>query len=137
MLEPRALIAAAALLAVTGCASGTPPAAGSAELTRAQWVVEDVAGGGSVDGARVTATLADGRVAGRSGCNRYGGSYSHAGSVLKVGPLAGTRMACPPALMGFETRFLAVLGAATSARLDATGALILATPNGHTLKLRR
>jgi heat shock protein HslJ len=44
--------------------------------------------------------LLDGRASGSSGCNKLMGSYTHAApGALRVGPLAGTRMACPPAMM--------------------------------------
>lgn len=41
--------------------------------------------------------VANGRVAGRDGCNRFSGPYRRDGERLTVGPLAVTRMACPGA----------------------------------------
>lgn len=38
--------------------------------------------------------IADGRVSGNAGCNRYNGSYELKGTSIKVGPLMTTRMAC-------------------------------------------
>jgi heat shock protein HslJ/quercetin dioxygenase-like cupin family protein len=39
--------------------------------------------------------VANGRVAGRDGCNRFSGPYTRAGERLTFGELALTRMACP------------------------------------------
>jgi putative lipoprotein len=53
--------------------------------------------------------LLDGRASGSSGCNKLMGNYTYAApDTLRVGPLASTRMACPPAIMAQE----AALGAA-------------------------
>jgi putative lipoprotein len=73
-------------------------------------------------------------VAGSGGCNRYTGKGALARGKAAIGPLASTRMACPPALMNQETRFLAALARAARyeilpgglmAILDARGAAIL------------
>jgi heat shock protein HslJ len=55
----------------------------------------------------ITFTVAGDRIAGRSGCNRFTGilSEGNAPGDLKVGPLAGTRMACPEPAMSIEQRF--------------------------------
>jgi heat shock protein HslJ len=62
----------------------------------------------------VTLAYDTGRFTGTGGCNRYvavveGGAM--AGEV-KVGPLAGTRMACPEPQSSVEARFLEQLGGA-------------------------
>jgi hypothetical protein len=62
----------------------------------------------------VTLSYDAGRFTGTGGCNRYfavveGGAM--AGEV-KVGPLAGTRMACPEPRSSVEARFLEQLGGA-------------------------
>jgi heat shock protein HslJ len=62
----------------------------------------------------VTLSYDAGRFTGTGGCNRYfaaveGGAM--AGEV-KVGPLAGTRMACPEPQSSVEARFLEQLGGA-------------------------
>jgi heat shock protein HslJ len=47
------------------------------------------------------------RLAGHGSCNRYAGSFEELGpGKVKVSPLAGTRMACPPASMNFEQEYL-------------------------------
>jgi heat shock protein HslJ len=54
---------------------------------------------------------ADNQVNGNSGCNTYSGGYEMSGDALKVGPLAGTMMACdqPAGVMDQEQQYLAAL----------------------------
>jgi heat shock protein HslJ len=61
----------------------------------------------------VTLVFTEEGVSGSSGCNRYVGA-ARAGEQsgdLALGPLAGTRMACPPFEMQLEDRVLGALGA--------------------------
>ena len=55
-----------------------------------------------------------GRFTGTSGCNRYVGAVEDRSvpGEMKVGPLAGTRMACPDPQSSVEARFLDQLGGA-------------------------
>lgn len=62
----------------------------------------------------VTLSCRQARFAGQSGCNRYFGA-ARSGKLpggLSLGPLAGTRMACPEPESAVEARYLAQLGAA-------------------------
>lgn len=138
----KAVIIAALLLA--GCAREVavvkgvePVAAGS--LAGGPWIVEDINGGGVIDNARIDISFDPGsrRVQGRSGCNRFGGGWQQDGATIRLGPLAGTRMMCPPALMDTEQKFLAALEAATLVSFDETGAAMLKSPDGRVVKLRR
>lgn len=98
---------------------------------RAEWRVEDIAARGIPDGAEITIDFAaDGRIAGRGGCNRYNGAYRLQGTALTIGPLAMTRMACVPALMEVEQRFASALAQVGAARIDDSGALILSDATG-------
>ncbi len=72
------------------------------------------------------------RAAGFSGCNRYTGSYdpegaSEHGSSLKLGPMAGTMMACPEGTE-LERNYLQALGRVTGFRLDGDTLSLLAGP---------
>ena len=64
------------------------------------------------DAPPVTAAFEAGRVAGNGGCNRYSGPFQVAPASLEVttGPMVSTRMACEPAVMELEDRYLAALG---------------------------
>jgi heat shock protein HslJ len=60
----------------------------------------------------VTLRAADGGWAGTSGCNRYtvGVVAGESPGDVKLGPIAGTRMACPDPAGAIEARFLGALG---------------------------
>ncbi|TYC58232.1 META domain-containing protein [Marinobacter sp. BW6] len=101
----------------------------------AVWVVEDLAGTGIIDRSRITIEFLEGnRIAGRASCNRYTGSYQLRGEGIAIGPLASTRMACAPALMNQEDRFLTLLDQVTSVRIGQHGELLLSTANGGTIR---
>jgi heat shock protein HslJ len=63
------------------------------------------------DSLEATLTFSADGVAGHSGCNRYFGAANPGKQPgeMSLGPLAGTRMACPPTAMDFETRYLQML----------------------------
>lgn len=104
-------------------------------LRGAVWVVEDLAGAGIIDRSRITIEfLEENRVAGRASCNRYTGSYELRGEGVSIGPLASTRMACAPALMNQEDRFLDLLNDVNSVRIGQQGQLLLSTPDGKSIK---
>ena len=83
------------------------PAAGTplSELAGTSWRVESLEETAVVPG--VNSSLAfgeDGAVTGDGGCNRYHGTIGEGETAtsLSVGPLAATRMACPPERMDLE-----------------------------------
>ena len=58
----------------------------------------------------ITATFTGDQLAGKSGINRYSGSYRLSpGGRLTLGPAAGTRMAGPPEAMEAEQAFFRLL----------------------------
>jgi heat shock protein HslJ len=108
-------------LAFSACATAAPPpGALPDDLAGSSWRAETVAGERVPDDVAVTIEFgADGRrIAGRSGCNRYTGTVSVADGRLAVGPVATTRMACPPEQARFEAAFLAALAGAERLRRD-------------------
>lgn len=64
----------------------------------------------------ITLSIKDGRVSGSSGCNRYNGTLTpgETATSMTVGPLAATRMTCPPEVMAIEQRFINALSGAQS-----------------------
>lgn len=117
-----------------------PPLGGS--LEGGPWLVEDINGGGVIDNARLEMTFDPGdqdtsRVYGRSGCNSFNGRWQQNGTTIKLGPLATTMMACPPALMDLEQKFLKTMAAVTTLSFDQTGAALLKSPDGQAIKIRR
>lgn len=143
----RCLVAVAsalvAWLTVLGCQAARSPAAatspastppGAFPLTGTAWLAEEIDGQRVIDG--VASTIAfDGRAqaVGSTGCNRYVAPLHIAGSMLRLGDIAMTRRACPPAIMDQERRFVAALGATRAYRqeeatlwlLDETGRVLV------------
>jgi putative lipoprotein len=77
------------------------------------------------------------RVAGSSGCNRYTGAVTGAGAELRVRDVAMTRMACPPAVMELESRFVAALTAVRSYRVTGDAVELLDETGRTRLRLSR
>ncbi len=101
-------------------------------LQGGEWTVEDIGGAGMVDGSRATLNFdADGQLSGSGSCNRYSGSYRLSGEGLSVSSkTAMTLMACVPALMQQESRFMQLLAQTRRFRFAADGALILEAADG-------
>lgn len=142
-----AVLIAIGLIGLSGCAKevalvkGEMPKLGGS-LEGGPWLVEDLNGGGVPDGVRLDATFEPGdqntsMVFGASGCNRFRGGWQQTGATVKFGPLAGTMMACEPAKMDTERKFLQTMEAVTTVSFDATGAALLKAPDGRAVKLRR
>ncbi len=107
-------------------------------LQGAEWVVEDLNRTGIIDNSRLTLRFADhGHLSGRASCNTYLGQYKLTGEALILSPTARTLMACPPALMQQERRFLNLLRDVNRFEIPADRALILHTADGRTITARR
>ena len=110
------------------------PALAQEPLVGSRWLAEDIGGVGVVDRAQSRLeVLAQGRIAGNSGCNSFTGAGVLSNGAVKVGALAATRKACPPAIMDQEQRFLAALGKAARFETTASGGLILRDSSGAAL----
>jgi putative lipoprotein len=118
------------LLLVRARESASPAAPGP---VGPEWIVEDIGGRGVVDRARASITFgADGRAYGSGGCNRFTGGYTLEGMSLRFGQVAGTMMACVPALGEQEQRFHAALAEVRGWRIE-NGLLHLANAAGATV----
>jgi len=114
---------------VTSQASGTVD-----EALIGSWLAEDIAGRGVVDRAQSTLTISpDGTVNGSTSVNRYSGKAETDNGQIRLGPLAMTRRAGPPALMDQEAKFTSALREATSYRIDEKGLLCLIGESGDVL----
>lgn len=82
-----------------------------ASLEAHRWQAVSVEGGPVNEEARPVTLdfMAEGRVAGRSGCNHYTATWVRVGDRLIIEQPVSTRMACPPSIMAVEKRFLAAL----------------------------
>lgn len=97
----------------------TGDASGAGRLEGPTWLAEDIQGGGVIDNAQSKiAFAAGGKVTGSGGCNRLFGSATIAGDALSFGGIGTTRMACAPALMDQEQKFLAALAATRTFRFE-------------------
>lgn len=98
-----------------------------------RWLAEDIGGGGVIDNLQTVLEIApDGQVSGSGGCNRIGGRATIRGQSISFGRMVATTMACAPASMNQEMKFLETLKAVRRWRIDAArGKLILIGRNGR------
>lgn len=102
------------------------------------WLLEDLGGRGVMDMVRTTMEFdAEGRVFGSGGCNRFTGSYTFEDGKLAFGPLAGTKMMCPEAVMDQEDRFHDALADTEGVTIDGPVLLIEITGSAAPLKFTR
>jgi heat shock protein HslJ len=113
----------------SGCSSSgasSQSAGGRQALAGTSWLAEDLGGHGVLDAPQTTMSFDQaGRVSGNGGCNRYGGPVEVSGEAIHFGPLASTRMGCPPAIGDQEGRFFAALQATTRFVVDPEDKLVL------------
>ena len=102
------------------------------------WLLEDLGGRGVIDMAQTTLEFdGEGRASGSGGCNRFTGSYTFTDGELSFGPLAGTKMMCPEAVMDQEDRFHQALGGIERVILDGPFLLIYVEGSKEPLKFTR
>ena len=150
MMPSKPSLAFLALLvcSVAGCAAGPSgwnsgcganrEAAIAPPLQGTEWVVEDIDGAGVVERSRPTLIFAtDGGVSGNASCNTFRATYAVDGASLAISRAITTRMACAPALMQQETRFLGVLTGARTVDVSRDGTLTLRSSDGASIRARR
>lgn len=122
-------------LAPLALAGRSAQAAGSGPFPAGKWLAEDIRGGGVIDYAQTVLEIAgDGRVSGSGGCNRIGGSATVKGDRMTFSRMISTQMACTPALMHQESRFLDALADVRRFRVDARRhKLLLRDAGGKTI----
>lgn len=107
-------------------------------LLDAEWLIEDIGGGGVLDGTQASLQfLPEGRLAGSATCNRFIGRYEDTAGTLVLEPTGMTKMACPEALMQQEQKLMALLPTVKSYRISDTGTLVLITASAKTITARR
>ena len=128
----------AALLAgvlLASCQTKPAPAPTTSALSHTNWTAVNINGEDVPTSTTVTLDFGDGKVAGRAGCNSYGGPYEEHGAQLAVHTLISTKMACAaPGVMARETNYLAILGGAASYARDDRGGMVLTAKDGRTIK---
>ena len=99
-------VAMVAAIVFAALAAVAPLMAAQDQLAGSEWRPIEIAGQSVPDTSGMFIRFeAAGKVAGHGGCNRMGGSYQIDQINLKIGPLAATRMACPPEIMAREAVF--------------------------------
>jgi putative lipoprotein len=112
-----------------GCRSGQPGAVPS--LLGTSWRAEEIDGRAVPERPESTLAVDDARrITGHTACNRWFGEAEIGDGAIRLKPTGTTRMACPPAVMEQETRFLGALGAATAYRIE-NGTLLLLDDAGR------
>lgn len=92
------------------------------DLAGSEWGVARI-GAQEVEGDAWIGFKSDGVAAGSTGCNQFTGAFAEEDGELSLGPLASTRMACPPLQMELETQMLDVL---SQAKRSVASHLVLA-----------
>lgn len=94
------------------------PSAPAAPIGR--WLAEDIRGGGVIDRLQTVLDIAaDGTITGTGGCNRIRGKATITGDAISFGPMISTKMACSPAVMNQEQKFLSALHDVRTWRIDS------------------
>jgi heat shock protein HslJ len=131
----RLIVAVLALAVVVGCGDDGDAAQGPS-LEGVPWQVSsglDVPGWESV---APSATFADGRVSGFSGCNRFNAPYTLDGDRLKLGAIASTKMACAAPGDAVEPAYLDALAAVAGWRIDDDELVLLDDDGNELLRMR-
>ena len=102
-----------------GAACATPEPAPGDPLSGTRWSLVSIGGSPALTSGSPSLQFEKGRASGSDGCNRYTTSYAASAGELKIGPnIAGTRMACAPAVMEEAGIFIAILGRTAGFRRD-------------------
>jgi heat shock protein HslJ len=97
----------------------SPDASGADKLAGRVWLAETIQNGGVAPTVQSTVSFdAGGKVTGSGGCNRLFGSVKVSGGSLAFSAFGTTRMACAPAVMQQEQKFLAALAATRAYRFE-------------------
>ena len=130
----KALGLAPVLALVASLLCALPVIAAPIDLS-GRWLAEDIGGGGVIDRLQTVLEIRDdGAVSGSGGCNRFAGHAEIGDGTIRFGPIAGTKMMCPPAAMDQEMTFFAALPQAASWRIDQqTRKLTLLDAEGRAL----
>ena len=121
-----------ALLAFSACATS----ATAAKIEGRDWRAQDVNGVPVTGDRPPTLRLQGKRATGNAGCNNFAGSYKLKSGRIEFGPVISTRMACDPAVMEQERRFISILAAARSFTRYGNGSLSLIAPDGRAIRFR-
>jgi heat shock protein HslJ len=126
----RPIVVLTLLLAACATSSGGARIGG-------EWRAADV-NGVPIVGGPLTLRLGSGsQASGSAGCNSFTGTYElRSRERIDFGPLGATRMACDPAVMEQEARYLAILDAAENYSRYGDGSLSIIAADGRAIRFR-
>ncbi len=125
------------LLAASIFAAFSAVALAQAERLGGTWRIVSVSGAEALDASRTHAEFAGDRFASTIGCNRISGRAALSESQLSFGPMAATRMACPPPLDALERQYLGALQAVRAFRLEGSRLVFLGAGGEALVTLER
>ena len=129
----RALLFAALLLG--GCAAGGYD---GRQISGVQWRAVDINGIPVTGATPPTLLLQGGRATGSGGCNSFTGSFQTLTKArVRMSGISSTRMACDPAIMDQERRYLSILEGAEGYSFYADGSVSLISGDGRAIRFRR
>lgn len=116
----------------------SPPVEAPNPLLEVVWTVTSLGGKPVLPLTKPTLSIAaDHRAGGNGSCNSYFTEASFEEPPLTFGPIAGTRMACPPAIMAQEAAFFAALSATVGYELNGDRLTLFDAKGGALVKLAR
>jgi heat shock protein HslJ len=107
-------------------------------LAGTSWVVDDIGGTGVLEGAHATLEFpqAD-RAVGSGSCNRFSGGVTIGDSTIAFRQMISTKIACAPAVMAQEGKYLQALQGAERYALDGASLTIYAKGLDKPLRFSR
>ena len=141
MIATIGLLSACVGLPVTNPTGGvtTPTGTNSvAKLQSGEWVVQSI--NGKAVNTPISPTLNFGQtfqLTGHTSCNTYFAGYLLTGPSIIIKQAGTTRMACEPAVMEQEQRFLKQLSSTQMWNIDSSNTLVLTGTSGVIVAKRR
>jgi heat shock protein HslJ len=128
----RLSIAVSSLFVLVAAGCGGDGGADVSQLESTPWVLTSGRDLTLPEGVAPSATFANGRVSGSTGCNEYSGPYKVDGDSLEIGDIASTLIACPPPPDAIEKAYIEALGLVASWAIDDEQ-LVLSGGDGNEL----
>ena len=131
VLQFRKCLVALTLVMLTACTFAT-----GEELAGSEWRLTRIGSSAILSQSKLFLQFkGDNKLAGYGGCNRFFAQYTISGNEIKIGPVGGTRMACPKPVMDLEMAFFAVLETAKMFRRNKTVLVLLDTKRKEQARL--
>ncbi|MDJ0652815.1 MAG: META domain-containing protein [Xanthomonadales bacterium] len=124
-------LAGLCLLTVASCSVSDGQSAAPAALDVGRWTLVEVDGVAAEPGGWLEISLADGQVAGSTGCNDFRLQFKGSPEAMTSGPIGSTKKMCMDPLMAQERRVYEILEAATRMEVDDGGKLKVSGTRGY------